>query len=152
MPPPQAIQCKIEIAGLPVLENCPADNEYIMFVGAQGGFGHFGYALRSWALVKSCLNLTGLRPDMKQVTVPQDFGNAYRITPPDNYEFLENSMWVSYGGTVLAQGVLDDQVGYDVTYNYEASKDAFVEFYNAGEPLAAGQILIFHYILKIENQ
>jgi hypothetical protein len=123
-----------------------------MFVGAQGGFGHFGYALRPWSSVKACFNLTGLIPNMEQVTVPDNFENAYRLTPPVNYEFLQNSLWVSYGGAVLARGVHTDQIGYNVVYNYQGTDDAYVEFYNGGEPLAKGQILIFHFILKSKNQ
>lgn len=47
--------CGQEISGLPVLTGCPGDAEYVFMVGASGGAGAGGYALRSWLSLKNCL-------------------------------------------------------------------------------------------------
>lgn len=44
-----------ELSGLPVLLGCPSDTELLLVVGAIGGQGAGGYALRSWANIKKCI-------------------------------------------------------------------------------------------------
>ena len=50
--------CTIELndtTRIPLLTGCPADGESILFIGAQGGLGQGGYAVRSWKTIKSCI-------------------------------------------------------------------------------------------------
>ena len=52
---PETSTCSVELANLPTLTTCPADDEKMLFVGAVGGAGHYKYALRTWAKVKECI-------------------------------------------------------------------------------------------------
>ena len=47
-----------ELSGLPVLLGCPSNTEKILVMGAIGGQGAGGYALREWSDVKACLTGT----------------------------------------------------------------------------------------------
>lgn len=44
-----------ELSGLPLLLGCPGAGEKILVVGAIGGLGAGGYALRNWSDIKSCV-------------------------------------------------------------------------------------------------
>lgn len=48
-------QCSTELAGLPLLTTCPADDERMLFINAVGGAGKYKYAIRTWAKVKECI-------------------------------------------------------------------------------------------------
>ena len=50
--------CTIELndtTKIPILTGCPADSEHLLFIGSIEGAGQGGYAVRTWATVKSCI-------------------------------------------------------------------------------------------------
>lgn len=44
----------LELSALPLLLGCPGINEKVIVVGAIGGYGDGGYALRNWSDLKKC--------------------------------------------------------------------------------------------------
>lgn len=52
-------QCSVELASLPLLTNCPADDEWMLFGNAVGGAGKYKYARRTWAKIKECIGASG---------------------------------------------------------------------------------------------
>lgn len=138
-------ECRIEIAGLPVLTSCPAEDEYLMFMNTAGGFGQYGYSLRSWRTVKNCLVISAFFPDYLQVEIGVNI-TSYNLVPPTGWEILEDSVWVGLSGAELQRGVLLDRLTYDRVYNNDGSVS--VNFYNDGNPLPEGQYLQFHFIRR----
>ena len=55
-------QCGIELSQLPLLSDCPNDNEYVIFGNAEGGLGEGQYARRLWSTVKACIALSKPSP------------------------------------------------------------------------------------------
>ena len=53
--------CSIELADLPLLTGCPADDEWMLFgnASAAGGRGKYGYGRRTWGTLKACIAAGG---------------------------------------------------------------------------------------------
>jgi hypothetical protein len=144
-----AENCSVEVSGLPVLFNCPEDNEYVLFIGAQGGYSQHGYALRSWAKVKECLGVAPapiIVPAIIQV-ITADNVTGYHVDAPGSEPIIYDSLWISLSGSELARGLIDERVTYSPTYNPDGSVD--VEFFNDGGPLPENQPLIFHFLYQL---
>lgn len=93
-----------ELSGLPVLQGCPSDNEYVMVIGAIGGSGAGGYALRKWSAIKACF-IGVVKPPLIGVV-----GGGGANDPVTGSSTFQNASLIGLGGSNNGkiQMVIDD--------------------------------------------
>lgn len=114
--------CAIEIAGLPILQGCPAGSELVMVVGATGGKGAGLYALRKWSDIRTCVLGTPVLPYIGvvgrgQVSPTKD--------PVADQSILQDNSLIGLGSTnggniqmVIAE-VLMSNYGDNASFTYD---------------------------------
>lgn len=142
------LNCPILISDLPVLNGCPGDAEYFLVGNAVGGIDAqgnltFGYGLRTWVNLKSCL-LGSVKQAFFQFRIgdsgsPMNVGDTQLVVSQANV--IQDSVWVSLGSGELPREVTD-QISYGVLYNNPGANQFTVNFDQAVSNL---QLYIVHY-------
>jgi hypothetical protein len=142
-------RCEIEVAGLPVLTGCPANDELFFVNNAAQGLGEFGYGQRTWLQILNCIILEFGNPYLPKFFQFKTVGDelTYTITPPTDYKVVDDSVNISLDGSELVRydddTSADERIMYDVSY--EVNGTANINFYNAGAPIPAGLVMIIKY-------
>lgn len=142
--------CQTDLAGLPLLSGCPADNEWFLVGNAIGGQdinGQFtiGYARRLWGDLRKCA-VASIKFKFTQFTIGQSGslmnpGDTQLILNFSNLGIsgiLKDSVFITLDASELARE-LTDRISYGVVYN---SADVTINF-DAG--VANNQTYILHY-------
>jgi len=144
-----AERCEIEVAGLPVLTGCPADDELFFVNNAAQGLGEFGYAQRTWRQILNCISFASGNIYLPKFFQFKTVGDelTYTITPPTYYKVVDDSVNISLDGSELVryddETSADERIMYDVSYEVDGT--AIINFYNAGAPMPAGLVMIIKY-------
>lgn len=118
--------CSTDYGSLPVLTDCPSDNETILVGGATGGHGSGGYARRTWGKMVSCISIGDkwykLTFKIGDVGCPMTAGDTSLIITIANP--IEDSEIVTMDGSLLVPQQYD-RVSYtpiftstDITINF----------------------------------
>lgn len=96
--------CQTDLAGLPLLSGCPADNEWLLVGNAVGGLdanGQYtiGYARRLWSDLRKCA-VTSVKFKFTQFTI----GQGGSLMNPGDTQLVLN-----YGGLGIT-GILQDSM------------------------------------------
>lgn len=144
--------CKIEIGGLPVIDACPSDETVFFANNVEGGLGQYGYALFTWLMLKNCI-LNSTTPPYTPIfyqflTVGDEL--TYTITPTTGYYVVEDSVNISLDGAELCRYTVETAALEKIMYTvgYEVGGTATINFYNAGAPIPAEQMMVIKYGIR----
>jgi hypothetical protein len=112
-----------ELSSLPVLLGCPSDTEKVLVMGAIGGMGAGGYALRNWKDLKACILGSVKLPYIGVVgrgrTSPHD--------PVAGSSILQDDLLKGLGSTndgniqMVIDSTLMSTYGVDASFTYDPS-------------------------------
>lgn len=151
-------RCEIQVAGLPIVDSCPPDDALFFANNVPDGLGEFGYAQFTWLIIKNCILAAASNPFIPKyfqfITVGDEL--TYEITPPENYIVVEDSVNISMDGAELCrytdETAVFEKIMYTVVYEDDVlSEDygkAILNFFNAGAPIPAGQVIIIKYGIR----
>lgn len=130
--------CTIELndtTRIPLLTGCPADGESILFIGANGGAGAGGYAVRSWSTVKSCI-LSGISFRVFNTVVGVDgllsVGDINYIIGQETgnpvHNIISGSVNITIDGSRIYTTAVVGQIFATISYNLDNT--VTVNFFN----------------------
>lgn len=82
--------CPIRLdQGQPLLNGCPADNEFILFLGVNTSISPDGFGFRTWGTIKDCLFTQLLGPGIVPFKGNQlDGSNQFPVSALDGFNEL----------------------------------------------------------------
>jgi len=127
--------CTKEISGLPVLEGCPSDSEYVLTIGATDGEGVGRYALRKLTTIITCMVNKFTFPEIDTIVgvdgILSQGDTSYQIgqeTGNPIINIANQSVKVTIDGTRIYPQPITD--GIFVGIEYGANNTVTINFYN----------------------